>query len=188
MAAPANPIHGGRLEVLCGPMFAGKSTQLIVRLQRATPAGQAPLAFKPRRDTRYHADAIATHAGATLPAVPVESPGQIPDLTPAAARAVAIDEAHFFGDALVAPIQALLGRGMLVIVAGLERDHRGEHFSPFPWLLCEADEVVKLASACAVCGRPALHSQRLVESGERIVVGGAESYQPRCRSCFQPGR
>lgn len=187
--SPANTAPpGGRLEVLCGPMFAGKSTQLILRLQRATPAEHPPLAFKPRRDTRYHTDAIATHAGATLPAIAVDSPDQIPRLTPAAARAVAIDEAHFFGDGLIAPVQSLLRRGMLVIVAGLERDHRGHHFSPFPWLLCEADEVVKLASACAVCGKPALHSQRLVESTDRIVVGGAESYQPRCRDCFQPGR
>ncbi len=168
-------------------MFSGKSTELIRRLQAAAAAGQSTLAFKPSHDTRYHAEAIATHNGATLPAGAVETAAGI--LTHAAdARTIGIDEAHFFGIALIDPIRALLARGVRVIVAGLERDHRGHHFEPFPWLLCEADEVVKLAAPCSVCGQPALHSQRLVDSPDRIVVGGAEAYQPRCRDCFQPGR
>ena len=187
MAGPSPSPSTARLEAICGPMFSGKSTELIRRLQRAAAAGQATLAFKPSHDTRYHAEAISTHTGAKLPAGAVESAAEI--LSHAAnAHTIGIDEAHFFGTSLIEPIRALLARGTRVIVAGLERDHRGRHFEPFPWLLCEADEVVKLAGPCAVCGKPALHSQRLVDSPDRIVVGGAEAYQPRCRECFQPGR
>lgn len=168
-------------------MFSGKSTELIRRLQTTAAAGQTTLAFKPSHDTRYHAEAIATHNGAKLPAGAVENAAEILDHA-AAAQTIGIDEAHFFGTSLVDPIRTLLSHGRRVIVAGLERDHRGHHFEPFPWLLCEADEVVKLTAPCSICGKPALHSQRLVDSPNRIVVGGAEAYQPRCRDCFQPGR
>jgi thymidine kinase len=99
---------------------------------------------------------------------------------------VVIDEAHFFGAALTPVCIELIRRGVRVIVAGVERDHLGRPFEPFPSLLCEADEVVKLSGRCAVCGGPSVHSQRLIASDAHIVVGGAESYQPRCRACFNP--
>src|SRR5262249_27706104 len=130
---------------------------------------------------------LVTHAGMRLAAEPVAEAREIATKAVGAA-VVAIDEAHFFAGALKQPCGDLLARGAIVIVAGLERDHRGEPFEPFPWLLCEAEAVVKLAGPCAVCGRPAIHSQRMVAGSDRIVVGGAEAYQARCRACFVPGR
>jgi thymidine kinase len=99
---------------------------------------------------------------------------------------VGIDEAHFFGAALIAPVMALVNSGVRVIVCGVERDHKGRPFDPFPTLLCEADHVLKMSGPCAVCGRPAIHSQRMTSSDAPIVVGGAEMYQARCRACFKP--
>jgi thymidine kinase len=198
----------GRLVVICGPMFAGKSTALLDRARGAEAAGRRVLAVKPARDDRYDASAIVTHAGEQVQARALHHAGELlsayaehPGGPP---EVVIIDEAHFFGDELIAPVLALLagpgagagagggasdggGAGCEVILAGLERDHRGEPFAPMPRLLCEADEVVKLTGRCARCGGAAIHSQRLVASRERIVVGGAEAYEPRCRACFVPG-
>lgn len=181
------------LDVICGPMFSGKTTELIRRLREyGSPNGgvnDLPIAIKPDRDDRYAAAQIVSHAGDRLEAISVSSAAEVLGVVAAAgAGAVGIDEAHFFGVELIGPVQQLLRRGLRVVVAGLERDHRGAPFEPFPWLLCEADEVLKLAGPCAACGRPAIHTQRMVASSERIVVGGAEAYQPRCRACFVPGQ
>lgn len=177
-------MNPARLIVVCGPMFSGKSTELIRRLAAGAAHGPV-LAFKPRRDDRYHPNDIAAHTGVTYPAVPVDTASEI---GPAAARAgvIGIDEAHFFGASLTPVCAALLARGVSLVVAGVERDHRGRPFEPFPSLLCEADEVIKLSGPCARCGAPALHSQRMVESQDTIVVGGAEAYEARCRACFRP--
>ncbi len=175
----------GRLEVICGPMFAGKTTELVRRLLEATGRGETVAVIKPARDTRYRVLEIATHTGATFPATPVEDAGDVLDAC-GAASVLAIDEVHFFGAALVPVCQELIRRGVRVIVAGVERDHLGRPFAPFPELLCEADDVVKLSGTCAVCGGPSVHSQRMVASNAAIVVGGAESYEPRCRACFDP--
>jgi thymidine kinase len=175
----------GRLEVICGPMFAGKTTELVRRLLEARDRGESVIALKPARDTRYRMLELATHAGLTFPAKPVLDAAAI--LTAAGdAPVVAIDEGHFFGSALVRVCQNLIRRGARVIVAGVERDHLGRPFEPFPALLCEADEVLKLSGRCARCGGPSVHSQRMFDSDEAIVVGGAESYEPRCRACFDP--
>jgi len=191
----------GRLEVICGPMFAGKTTALIAALERVRRAGETcrVWAFKPALDGRYHPTALASHAGGRFEARAVEHAGEIEEAVlggggsaggerdrPARA-VVGIDEAHFFGAALVGPVRALVDSGCRVVVAGLERDHRGEPFEPMPALLCEADAVTKLVAACARCGGEAVHTQRLVASGSRIVVGGAGMYEPRCRACFRPG-
>jgi thymidine kinase len=103
------------------------------------------------------------------------------------ADVLAIDEIHFFGAALTPIVHQLIGLNKRIILAGVERDHRGRPFEPFPALLCEADEVVKLSGTCAVCGGPSVHSQRMISDDSDIVVGGAEMYQPRCRACFKPG-
>jgi thymidine kinase len=176
----------GHLTLICGPMFAGKSTALIERLRTHQQQGRRVVAVKPARDDRYDDHRLATHAGGRFEALAIDAPGALP-VAVSGAEVVGIDEAHFFGAALVGPVLALLGAGRRVLVAGLERDHRGEPFEPMPRLLCEADEVVKLSGPCAVCGRPAVHSQRMTASRERIVVGGAGMYEPRCRACFQPG-
>lgn len=179
-------IHG-HLTVVCGPMFAGKSTELVRVAAAARAEGRDVRAFKPRRDTRYDAAAIVTHTGVSIGATAVDDAVRV--LTDGrGASLVIVDEAHFFGSTLVDPVLGLLAGGSSIVIAGLERDHRGEPFDPFPRLLCEADTVLKVTCPCARCGAPALHSQRLIESSERIVVGGAEAYEPRCRACFTPGK
>jgi len=181
MPAPITAVPPGRLEVICGCMFAGKTTELIRRLAQAGP-GRA-VCLRPMSDTRSAAAATTTHDGASFTAVAVASAAGIVEAAGAAA-VIGIDEAHFFGRELVAPVLALVRAGRRVIVAGVERDHRGGPFEPFPALLIEADEVIKLTARCAVCGGPAVHSQRTSDSDARIVVGGADAYQPRCRTCF----
>lgn len=181
----------GRLEIICGPMFAGKSTELIRRLREGERGGLTAVGFKPVSDTRSGAASIRTHPGDVLEARPIASADELVGLLPDGAAVdrlvIGVDEGHFFGAALIGPVRLLLSRGARVIVAGVERDHRGLPFEPFPALLCEADEVVKLASVCAVCGGAAVHSQRMVASDAAIVVGGAESYEARCRGCFRGG-
>ncbi len=174
-----------RLIAICGPMFSGKTTELIRRLSLAASQGVPVVVIKPALDNRYADVEVVSHAGDRLPAVPVPSVDHIEPVI-GASRLVGIDEAHFFGAGLTPICVRLLARGVGIIVAGLERDHYGEPFEPFPTLLCEADEVLKLAGPCAVCGGPAIHSQRMIATPGRIVVGGAEAYQPRCRACFRP--
>jgi thymidine kinase len=164
-------------------MFAGKTTELLGRFR----AGPAPrVLLTPAHDTRSGPRARA-HTGDAEPATAIDDAAMLLAAVPAQTRLVAIDESHFFGAALTAPVRALLASGISVLVAGLERDHRGEPFAPMPDLLAEADEVLKLTCPCAVCGAPAIHSQRMSANPARIVVGGALDYQPRCRRCFQPG-
>jgi len=174
----------GRLEVVCGPMFAGKTTELIRRLSAAAGAGAQAQAWKPVHDTRYGGRGLISHDGAEWGATSMTL-GEVCGRAAGACGVVAIDEAHFFGEGLAEPVVRMVERGVRVIVAGVERDHRGCAFPPFPRLLIEADEVVKLHARCAVCGGPAVHSQRMVPGDAPVVVGGAEAYQARCRACFE---
>jgi len=174
----------GRLEVIYGCMFAGKTTELLRRLADARAAGRSAAAVKPRGDCRSGRSRLATHTGATLEAFDAADASQIPD----AAEVIGVDEAHFFGAALTPVCRALVARGRRVIVAGVHLDHRGRPFEPFPELLPMADEALHLFAPCARCGRPAIHSHRKgpAPPGNRIVVGGAELYEPLCPGCFAP--
>ncbi len=172
----------GRLEVIYGCMFAGKTTELIRRLVAARQAGRTVVAVKPRVDTRSGAARLATHTGESLDALDVQSSEAIPDV----AEVIGIDEAHFFGEPLAQVCRRLVGSGRRVIVAGVHLDHKGRPFAPFPTLLAAADEAVQLFAPCAACGKPAIHSHRKVSGEGRIVVGGAELYEPRCEGCFAP--
>jgi thymidine kinase len=174
----------GHLEVICGPMFAGKSSMLLERLNAAGARGGSAAAFKPAQDTRYAAAAIATHDGRSTPARPLDDPSRLVALA-GDATLIAVDEIHFFGSALIDPVLELIALGRRVVLAGVERDHLGRPFEPFPRLLCEADIVTKLSARCASCGGEAIHSQRMIEGEARIVVGGAEAYEARCRACFR---
>jgi thymidine kinase len=190
----------GALSVICGPMFAGKTTRLLAAVDAWEAARGRAIIITPAWDRRYHAvgsDAhVITHDGVRRAAHAAADAGEAASLVsgaiddPARAGAkllVVIDEAHFFGAALAPAVRAWILAGAHVLVCGVELDHRGEPFEPFPTLLAEADEVVKLASRCARCGGPARHSQRMNASGDRIVVGGADLYEARCRNCFEPG-
>lgn len=192
-ARPSRPT--GRLEVIRGCMFSGKTTELIRRVELARSAGASVLVFKPAGDTRSGANAVRTHAGRTLDAIDAAEAAEVvgrcekamAGRPAAAAWVVAIDEAHFFGGPLTGACREMLERHSRVIVAGLDRDHRGGPFDPLPALMELADEVVTLHAPCAVCGAPAIHSQRMFESSSRIAVGGAGGYEARCARCFVPG-
>jgi len=176
----ASDIPCGKLTVICGPMFTGKTTALIERLEaaRATGAGEV-VAVKPSIDDRYHATNLTTHDGRSLPARTIDRPEQLIGL---AGDVIGLDEAHFFEQGLHGPVMTLVDRGAHVLLAGLDRTSMNEPFGEMGRLLVEADEVVKLAGRCAVCGGPAVHTVRLFASTEPIVVGGVGMFENRCRA------
>ena len=186
------PQRGGWLEVVCGPMFSGKSEEMIRRLRRAEIAGQRVVIFKPVIDDRYDAADVVSHAGARMRAVPVTSPGEV------ATRAngfdvVGMDEIQFFDEGIVEVALELAERGVRIVAAGLDQDFRRLPFGPMPELLSHAEFVDKLQAVCHRCGGPATTTQRLVDggpapySGETVVVGAAEQYEARCRGCHEAG-
>jgi thymidine kinase len=172
-----------RLEVICGPMFAGKTTELIRRIEAARAAGARVLVVKPARDTRYAETELVTHAGTRVPAVSVAT---LEGLPAGEVDFVAIDEIHFFASEAVPPIDALLRRGTRVAVAGCDIDHFGGTFTPFDELLPRADEVVRIAGTCVRCGAPSTHSERLVPIADRVIVGGIGDFVATCAACFRP--
>jgi thymidine kinase len=177
---------GGWIEVVAGPMFSGKSEELIRRVTRASIARQEVQVFKPAIDDRYDAVAVASHAGRTLHALAVPDVATLRAAIGETTRVVAVDEGQFFDASLVPLAVELADRGMRVIVAGLDLDFRGEPFGPMPELLARAEVVEKLSAIC-FCGRAATRTQRLIagepahEGDPVILVGAAESYEPRCR-------
>ncbi len=185
---PFYEFHGGWLELIVGPMFSGKSEELIRRVNRALIAKQKVQVFKPAIDNRYDAVAIASHNGRTLEAVPIDNVDDIKTRIEPSSRVIAIDEAQFLGDDLVSFVQDLADAGKRVIIAGLDQDFRAEPFGPMPQLLARAEVVKKLTAICS-CGRAATRTQRLIAGQPAhyddpiILVGTKESYEPRCRSC-----
>ena len=184
------PERGGWLEVVCGPMFSGKSEELIRRLRRAEIAGQRALIVKPRIDDRYDIGHVVSHAGAKMRAVAVSKPEDIPGLA-VGYDVIGIDEVQFFTSQIVFVIDVLVARGTRVVAAGLDQDFRGRPFGSLPELLCRAELVDKLQAVCHRCGGPATMTQRLVDGyaapadGATIVVGALDSYEARCRTCHE---
>jgi thymidine kinase len=187
------PERGGWLEVVCGPMFSGKSEELIRRLRRAEIAGQRALIVKPRIDDRFDIGHVVSHAGAKMRAVAVSGPEEIPGLV-AGYDVVGVDEVQFFPAEIVAVLDTLVERGMRVVASGLDQDFRGLPFGAMPELLCRAELVDKLQAVCHRCGGPATMTQRLVDGnpapadGATIVVGALEQYEARCRTCHELAR
>ncbi len=185
---PFYEFRGGWLELVVGPMFSGKSEELIRRVNRAVIAKQKVQVFKPAIDNRYDAVAIASHNGRTLEAIPIDTVADIKNKIEASSRVVAIDEAQFLDNALIALVQDLADSGKRVIIAGLDQDFRGEPFGVMPELLARAEFVKKLTAICS-CGRAATRTQRLIAGKPAhfddpiILVGTKESYEPRCRVC-----
>jgi thymidine kinase len=186
------PQHGGWLEVICGPMFSGKSEEMIRRLRRAEIAGQRVIIFKPRIDDRYDAADVVSHAGVRMSGVAVSSVGELLARVEGF-EVVGIDEVQFFEPAIVPLALDLADSGVRVVVAGLDQDFRRMPFGPLPDLLAHAEFIDKLQAVCHRCGGPATTTQRLVDgrpapySGETVVVGAEEQYEARCRSCHEPG-
>jgi thymidine kinase len=180
----------GWIEVICGSMFSGKTEELIRRVRRAMLGRLAVQVFKPKIDTRYDATRVVSHSAMTVEAEVVETADEIAKGVRPETQVVGIDEAQFFATGLVEVVQSLADRGVRVIVAGLDQDYRGRPFEPVPQLLAIAEEITKCLAVCAKCGEPANRSQRLAraQSDARVVVGAADSYEARCRSCFEPPR
>ncbi|HEY3121966.1 MAG TPA: thymidine kinase [Vicinamibacteria bacterium] len=177
----------GWVEAITGSMFSGKSEELIRRVRRAQIARQKVQLFKPRIDTRYVEDHIVSHSEMKMPSQVVVSSSEILDKVEDGTEVVAIDEAQFFDPGLVQVVNTLADRGIRVIVAGLDQDYRGRPFDPMPQILAVAEYVDKTLAICMRCGAPANRTQRLVAATDRVVVGGADQYEARCRHCFQPG-
>jgi thymidine kinase len=180
----------GTIEVICGPMFCGKSEELIRRLRRSTIARYAVVCVKPSIDDRHGVDDVISHAGSRIGARAIGDPRELLELR-GEADVIGIDEAQFFDSRLVAVCEDLAASGLSVICAGLDRDYRGLPFGPMPELLSIADRVTKLQAVCVQCGGDATLSQRLVDGAPApfddatVVVGGAERYEARCRGCFE---
>jgi len=185
---------GGWIELVCGSMFSGKTEELIRRVRRAQIARQQVQVFKPAMDTRYTTEAVTSHNGLGVEAVPVQSAAEIEQQIRPETSVVAIDEVQFFGWEITELCQKLADRGVRVIAAGLDMDFRGEPFGPMPVLMAQAERVEKLQAICVVCGNPASRTQRLINGQPAaddepvILVGGSESYEARCRKCHQVPR
>jgi thymidine kinase len=185
---PGPQSGSGRVEVIAGSMFSGKSEELIRRIRRAQIARQKVQIFKPRIDTRSQDDQIVSHSDMKMPSEVVGSAQEILGALKPETEVVGIDEGQFFDLSLVDVVNVLADRGIRVIVAGLDQDYRGRPFDPMPQLLAVAEYVDKTLAICMRCGAPANRSQRLVGATDRVVVGGAGQYEARCRRCFQPTR
>ncbi len=176
----------GWIEVICGPMFSGKTEELIRRLKRAEIARQKVQIFKPRIDQRYAEAHVVSHSEQKLPSAPIDRAEEILERLDPAAQVVGVDEVQFLGPGAVRVCEQLADRGLRVIVAGLDQDYRGVPFEPMPQLLAVAEFVTKELAVCVVCGNPAHRSQRLAQGEQRVLVGARGSYEARCRACFRP--
>ena len=180
------PVRSGVVEVIVGSMFSGKSEELIRRVRRAQIARQKVQIFKPTIDARYDVAHIVSHSDMKMPSEVVSSAEEILARVAADTEVVGIDEGQFFSGDLVEAVASLAGRGIRVIVAGLDQDYLGRPFEPMPHLMAVAEYVDKMLAICMQCGAPANRSQRLVAASDRVVVGGAAEYEARCRACFKP--
>ena len=176
----------GWIEVIVGPMFSGKSEELIRRLRRAEIARKKVQIFKPNIDNRYSKNGIVSHSGLEIQSDPVKDADEIVGRINILTEVVGIDEGQFLGESLILVCQKLAEAGKRVIVSGLDMDYLGRPFEPMPRLLTLAEEITKLLAICIRCGNPAVHTQRLVHSDELIVVGAKGMYEARCRRCFEP--
>ncbi len=176
----------GWIEVICGPMFSGKSEELIKRIRRAQIARRRVQIFKHGIDARYDATSIVSHSQQSLPGIAVTDVNDIIELVDDRTELVAIDEGQFFSPDIVDVVNKLGNQGKRVIVAGLDLDYKGVPFGPMPQLMCTAEYVSKQLAICMTCGDPANFTQRLTHSTDQIVVGASETYEARCRRHFEP--
>lgn len=174
----------GRIEVVCGSMFSGKTEELIRRLRRAQFAKQHVEIFKPAIDTRYSDEEVVSHDHNAIPSTPIDSSASILLLS-SDIDVVGIDEAQFFDEGLVAVCNDLANRGIRVIIAGLDMDYKGVPFGPIPALCAIADDVTKVHAICVKCGSLAYLSHRTVQNDKRVLLGETQEYEPLCRECYQ---
>lgn len=186
-----NQYREGWIEVICGCMFAGKTEELIRRINVLSYARKNILVFKPKIDDRYSTTEIASHAGSKVPCIVISEAKEILDHVNYDTDVVAIDEVQFFDEDVVDICEYLADSGLRVMVAGLDKDFRGEPFGVLPDLLTRAEFVTKLTAVCAKCGAPATRTQRIINSKPAsfndpiVLVGAKEAYEPRCRHCHE---
>ncbi len=183
--------NSGWIEIITGPMYSGKSEELIRRIRRVKIAKKNVKVFKPIIDNRYSNDNVVSHSGDSIEAIPVDHPEELYDRLDDDTEVVAIDEIQFFSEEIVEIIETLADEGMRVIVAGLDRDFKNEPFTPVPELLAKAEYIEKLHAICLQCGDPATRTQRLIDgepasyNDPLILIGATENYEARCRSCHE---
>ena len=176
----------GWIEVIAGSMFSGKSEELIRRLRRAKIARQKVQVFKPEMDARFSQDHIVSHSEMRHESANIRSAAEVLAKVDVDTEVIGIDEGQFFDNALVDVATELAGRGIRVIIAGLDQDYTGKPWEPMPQLLAVAEYITKTHAICMKCGQPANYSQRTFESEERVAVGAGGMYEARCRKCFVP--
>jgi len=179
------PRNCGWIEVVCGPMFSGKTEELIRRLVRAQYAKQRVAIFKPKTDTRYSNDYIVSHNKRKIKSIIVELSDDIYEYKNKA-DVFGIDEAQFFDDKLVDIVNTLAKNDKRVVIAGLDKDYTGKSFGPIRQLMVDAEYVSKVNAICMICGDPASFTQRISSEKDLVVVGETDKYEARCRKCFQP--
>jgi thymidine kinase len=178
--------QAGWIEVIVGSMFSGKSEELIRRLRRAQIARQRVQIFKPAVDSRYADDHIVSHSELRIPSEQALNSADLLAKVKPETEVVGIDEGQFFDADLPSACAELASHGVRVIVAGLDQDYLGKPFEPMPQLLAVAEYITKTRAICMVCGNPANHTQRLVQSSDRVLLGAMGTYEARCRHCFDP--
>jgi thymidine kinase len=183
--ARKQPQHGW-IEAITGSMFSGKSEELIRRLRRVQIARQRAQVFKPIVDDRFSDSHVVSHSAMRIPSENVRNSDELVQRVNHDTEVVGIDEAQFFDLNLPSACNTLANRGKRVIVAGLDQDYLGRPFEPMPQLLAIAEYITKTLAICVVCGDPANHTQRLVQSSDRVLVGANGLYEARCRHCFDP--
>lgn len=180
-------IRQGRIEVVCGSMFSGKTEELIRRMKRAKFAHQNVEIFKPAIDVRYSEEDVVTHEGQAINSTPVDNSSSIL-LLGSECDVIGIDEAQFFDNNLPAVCNELAEKGVRVIAAGLDMDFKGVPFGPMPALMAIADDVTKVHAICVRCGAQAYVSHRLVDNDKRVLLGEMNEYEPLCRECYEKDR
>ena len=179
-----SPKNSGWIEVICGPMFSGKTEELIRRLVRAQFAKQEVAIFKPKTDNRYSDDYIVSHNKRKIKSIILDSASDIYNFKDKA-DVFGIDEAQFFGDDLIDICNDLAKSGKRIVIAGLDKDYAAKSFGPIKQLLIDAEYVTKVNAICMVCGDPASFTQRISKEKDLVVVGETDKYEARCRNCFE---
>lgn len=183
--------QGGRIEVICGPMFAGKTEELIRRVTRMEYAHKSFLVFKPLIDNRYSQDDVVSHSKYKKKAINIKEAKEILPYVTDDIQAVVVDEVQFFDESMIDVLSYLAGKGLRVICAGLDLDFKAKPFGIIPSLLAIAEDVTKLTAICMCCGEEATRTQRIIDGHEAydddpvVLVGAKESYEARCRRCHR---
>ncbi|HET7846152.1 MAG TPA: thymidine kinase [Acidimicrobiia bacterium] len=178
--------NDGWVEVICGPMFSGKSEELIRRVTRSQIARIPVQTFKPQLDDRYADTEVVSHSSLKVTAIPVETSGQLLRAVEDITEVIGVDEGQFFDQGLVDVVEQLAAAGKQVIVAGLDTDYLRRPFEPIPTLCDRAEYVTKMLAVCHKCGGPGMYTQRIVQSDDLVVLGAQGAYEARCRVCYDP--